>query len=66
VGAVIVALPLVAWVPVQLPEAVQAVVLMELQVRVAVPPEVTEVLSNVRVGAPGGSPDNTVSAWINP
>jgi hypothetical protein len=53
-GAVIVALPLVACDPVQLPEAVHAVVLMELQVRVAVLPVVTDVGLNDKVGALGG------------
>jgi len=35
------ALPVTAWAPLQPPEAVQDVVLAELQVRVAVPPVTT-------------------------
>ena len=62
VGAVIVVVPLVACVPVQLPDAVHAVALIELHVRVAVPPAVTEVLLNDNVGAPGGSVANAASA----
>jgi hypothetical protein len=45
---------------------VQPVVLIDIHVRVAVLPGVTEVLSNVNVGAPGRSAANAASAWIKP
>jgi hypothetical protein len=52
--------PLVASVPVQLPEAVQLVALLEVQVIVVEPPSVTDGAASVRVGAEGGAV--TVSA----
>ena len=49
--------PLVARVPAQLPEAAQEVALVELHVRVAVPPEPTDdgLIVSMTVGAGGGS-----------
>ena len=54
-AGVIVWLPLVAKVPLQLPDAVQLVLLTELQVSVVDPPTVTELAPKVSVGAAGAT-----------
>ncbi len=55
-GAVRICEPLAARVPVQLPEAVQAVAYVELQLIVVVPPATTDDALKVSVGAGGTSP----------
>jgi len=59
-------LPLVALLPLHPPEAVQAVALVELQVRVEAAPLVTVVgfALNDTVGAGGGAPTVTVTVWL--
>jgi len=59
---VTVVLPLVACDPVQAPDAVQLVVLMDDHVKVVVAPGAIEVLASFRVGAPGASVANAASA----
>ncbi len=65
----IVVLPLVACVPLQPPEAVQLVVLIDIHDSVVVPPAASVVVANFRVGAPGerlASDVSAASAWMNP
>jgi len=59
-------LPLVALLPLQPPEAVQLVALVELQLRVEEPPLTTEVglAVIVTVGGAGGVPTETVTVWL--
>jgi len=57
---VMVRLPLVACVPLQLPEAAQLAAFAEDQVSVAEPPTGTDVGVNVIVGAAGAVPEVTV------
>jgi hypothetical protein len=54
-------LPLVASVPLQLPDAVQLVALTEDQVIVVELPEAMELAANVRAGATGGATAVTVT-----
>jgi hypothetical protein len=63
---VTVVLPVLGCVPFQPPEAVQLVVLIEVQLKVVVALGATEVLANVNEGAPGGSAANAASAWMKP
>ncbi len=58
---VTVVLPLVGSEPLQLPDAVQLVALVEDQVRVIELPSVIELDESVRVGAAGGCSTLTVS-----
>ncbi len=55
--------PLVAWLPDQLPEAVQEVVLVELQVSVEALPEATLVGLATRVTVGAGVVTVTIADW---
>ncbi len=63
---VIVWLPLVAWVPLQLPDAVQLVAMIDDHVRVVELPTVTEVAASDKVGGPGAISASAAFAWMNP
>jgi hypothetical protein len=55
VAGISVVVPLVAWVPLQLPEAVQAVALDDDHVSVVELPTTMELAAKLRVGAAGGA-----------
>ena len=59
-AGVMVSVPLVACVPLQLPDAVQLVAPTEDHASVVDCPTATEFAANVRVGAAGGVPDVAV------
>jgi len=59
-AGVMVSVPLVACVPLQLPDAVQLVAPTEDHASVVECPTATELADNVRVGAAGGVPDVAV------
>ena len=61
-----VALPLLFWEPLQLPDAVQPVVLIEVHEIVVVPPAATDEAARLSVGGPGGNNASAASAWMNP
>ncbi len=65
-AGVMVWLPLVAWLPLQLPDAVQLVVLTEDQVSVVELPAVRDVAPTDTLGAAGGSNARAASAWMKP
>jgi hypothetical protein len=58
--------PLVANAPLQLPEALQPVALIDDQVSVTGVPTATEVADAEIAGAPGGISANAASAWTKP
>ena len=59
-------LPLLAHAPDQLPEALQPVVLIDDQLRVAEAPIVTEAGLTDSEGGAGGSSASAASAWMKP
>ncbi len=63
---VIVRLPLAASVPLQFPDAVQLVALIEDHVRVVEPPTASEAAASDNVGGPGATSASAASAWMNP
>lgn len=66
VAGVTVCVPLVATLPLQLPDAVQLFALNEDHVRVVVLPVATEDAADEIAGAPGGIKAMALSAWTNP